>query len=118
LLADGRGPALTRSEAERRLLDLLVARGVRAPETNVRAGRYEVDILWRAERMVVEVDGYAFHSTRESFEGDRLRDADLQAQGFAVVRVTWRQIVDTPGATVARIARVLSTRTFMELPTS
>jgi very-short-patch-repair endonuclease len=118
LLADGRGPALTRSEAERRLLDIVAARGVSVPETNVKVGHYEVDLLWRAERVVVEVDGYAFHSTRASFERDRLRDAELQARGFAVVRVTWRQIVETPAATVARIVRVLDARRFVELPTT
>lgn len=117
LLADGRGRALTRSEAERRLLDALTARGVSMPETNIKIGRYEVDLLWRVERVVVEVDGYAFHSTRLSFERDRLRDAELQAQGLAVVRVTWRQIVDTPAATVARIVRVLESRRFAGLPT-
>jgi very-short-patch-repair endonuclease len=110
LLATGRGPSLTRSEAERRLLDVLRARGLQVPETNARVGRYEVDLLWRAERLVVEVDGYAFHATRAAFERDRLRDADLQASGMAVVRVTWRQIVDNPDATVARIARVLESR--------
>lgn len=118
LLTDSRGPALTRSEAERRLLEALAARGVVVPETNVRVGRYEVDLCWRVERVVVEVDGYAFHSTRSSFERDRLRDSELQAQGFAVVRVTWRQIVDTPAATVIRIVRVLDARAFARLPTA
>lgn len=118
LLADGRGPTLTRSEAERRLLDLLSTRGVRDPETNVRVGRFEVDLLWRAERTVVEVDGYAFHSTRASFERDRVRDAVLQGQGFAVIRVTWRQIVDAPIATARRIEAVLGARGFVELPTA
>lgn len=109
-MVDGRGPSLTRSEAERRLLDVLRARGIAAPETNVRVGRYEVDLLWRAERVVVEVDGYAFHATRSAFERDRVRDAELQAAGLAVARVTWRQIVDTPDATVRRIARLLDSR--------
>lgn len=118
LLADGRGPTLTRSEAERRLLAALATGGLSLPETNVNVGRYEVDFLWRAERVVVEVDGYAFHSTRSSFERDRLRDAELQARGFAVVRVTWRQIVDTPVATVTRIVRVLDARGFVRLPTA
>jgi very-short-patch-repair endonuclease len=109
-LADTGGPTLTRSEAERRLLELIAAAGLPAPATNVMVGRYEVDLLWRDERLVVEVDGYAFHGTRMAFERDRLRDADLQARGLAVVRVTWRQIVDAPAATVARIARVVGAR--------
>jgi very-short-patch-repair endonuclease len=110
LLAETGGPTLTRSEAERRLLELIAAADLPAPATNVKVGRYEVDLLWRDERLVVEVDGYAFHGTRTAFERDRLRDADLQARGLAVVRVTWRQIVDAPAATVARIARVVGAR--------
>ena len=77
------------------------------PEANVRVGAHEVDFLWRAERLVVEVDGYAFHSSRASFERDRLRDSELQAAGLRVLRVTWRQIVDDPMMLVARLAQAL-----------
>ena len=55
-------PALTRSAAERRLLDLIRRGGLPAPETNVRVAGHEVDCLWPAERLVVEVDGYAYHA--------------------------------------------------------
>ncbi|MEX1141625.1 MAG: type IV toxin-antitoxin system AbiEi family antitoxin domain-containing protein [Thermoleophilaceae bacterium] len=82
------GPSLTRSEAEARLLELLHAGRLPSPETNVTVGGYEVDVLWRDERLVLEVDGYAFHGTRAAFERDRERDARLQALGFRVVRVT------------------------------
>jgi very-short-patch-repair endonuclease len=110
LLAEIAGPTITRSEAERRLLELLGSSGLPDPATNVIVANYEVDLLWRAERLVVEVDGYAFHGTRAAFERDRLRDAELQADGYAVLRITWRQIVDAPQLTVTRIARVLGTR--------
>jgi very-short-patch-repair endonuclease len=101
------GPSMTRSEAEQRLLALLAAAGLPMPVTNVRVGRYEVDALWKHHRLVVEVDGYAFHSTRAAFERDRARDGELQARGLRVLRVTWRQLVDEPEATVGRIARLL-----------
>ena len=64
-------------------------------------------MLWRAERLVAEVDGYAFHSTRSAFERDRARDADLQARGLRVLRFTWRQIVDQPAVVVARVTQLL-----------
>jgi len=102
-------PALTRSEAEARLLGLIRAAHLPAPLTNVRVGRYEVDLLWPAEGLAVEVDGYAYHSSRQAFERDRLRDAELQAAGLRVMRVTWRQIVHAPEALVARIAAALAT---------
>lgn len=103
-----KGPSLTRSEAETRLLELLRAGGLPSPETNVTLGWCEVDALWRDERLVLEVDGYAFHRTRAAFERDRERDARLQALGYRVVRVTWRQIADRPEALLVRLAQLLA----------
>ena len=100
-------PDLTRSEAEQRLLELVRRAGLPRPRTNARVSAYEVDFVWPGQRLVVEVDGYAFHSTRAAFERDRARDADLTAAGYRVVRVTWRQIVDQPEAVVARLAAAL-----------
>jgi very-short-patch-repair endonuclease len=101
-------PSLTRSEAERRLLALLRRAGLPRPRTNVRVGRHEVDLLWATERLVVEVDGFAFHSGRAAFERDRLRDADLQLAGYRVFRITWRELAGQPEAVVARIAGALA----------
>ena len=106
LLDDGT-PALTRSQAEDRLLALIRAAELPQPEVNVRIGRHEVDFMWRDQRLVVEVDGFAFHSSRAAFERDRRRDSELSSQGFRVTRVTWRQIVDEPVALVARLATAL-----------
>lgn len=101
------GPAFTRSEAESRLLELVRSARLPSPRTNARVGRYEVDLLWRTAGLAVEVDGYTFHGSRDRFEGDRIRDAELAAQGILVIRVTWRQIRDEPTAVVGRVARAL-----------
>jgi very-short-patch-repair endonuclease len=106
----GGGPAPTRSEAERRMLRLIRSAGLPSPEANVGVGGYEVDFLWRRQRLVVEVDGWRFHSSRRSFERDRVRDAELAAKGLTVVRITWRQLAGAPEAVVARIAAALATR--------
>jgi hypothetical protein len=102
-------PALPRSEAEERFLALIGRAELPTPEVNVRIGGHEVDFLWRHQGLVVEVDGFRFHSSRAAFERDRLRDAQLGAAGLRVLRVTWRQIVDRPEALVARIATALRT---------
>jgi very-short-patch-repair endonuclease len=101
-------PAFTRSEAERRLLELIRAARLPEPATNASSGGHEVDFLWPEHGLVVEVDGYAFHSSRSAFERDRRRDADLTRAGIAVVRVTWRQIADEPEAVVATLAAALA----------
>jgi very-short-patch-repair endonuclease/predicted transcriptional regulator of viral defense system len=103
-------PALTRSEAERRLLELIRAAHLPAPEVNFRVEGWEVDFVWRQQRLIAEVDGYAFHSSRGSFERDRRRDRDLQAAGYRALRFTWRQIVREPAAVVAELTAALLTR--------
>jgi very-short-patch-repair endonuclease len=107
VLADLGDPSLTRSEAERRLIELIRSAQLPAPVTNTRIGRYEVDLVWPRAKLVVEVDGYAFHSTRQAFERDRARDAALLLGGHRVVRITWRQIVREPHAVVATLATAL-----------
>ena len=101
-------PALTRSEAEERFLALVRMAELPPPEANVRIGRHEVDFLWRGQGVVVEIDGFRFHSSRAAFERDRLRDAALAAKGLRVIRVTWRQIVYRPEALIARLAAALT----------
>jgi very-short-patch-repair endonuclease len=100
-------PRLTRSEAERRLLKLIAAARLERPVTNVRVNGWEVDAFWPRHRLVVEVDGYAYHGNRAAFERDRRKDAALTAAGYRVVRITWRQIADEPHGTVAVLARLL-----------
>jgi very-short-patch-repair endonuclease len=107
LLEGADPPTLTRSEAEERFLALVRAAGLPAPEVNVRVHGHEVDFLWREQRLIVEVDGFQFHSARAAFERDRGRDAELQAAGMRVLRVTWRQVVDAPYATLTNLVRAL-----------
>ena len=61
----------------------------------------EADFLWRAQRLIVEVDGRDPHTTRRAFESDRRRDQRLMLLGWRVVRFTWRQVMFEP-ASVAR----------------
>jgi very-short-patch-repair endonuclease len=106
LLADR--PTITRSKAERLLADLVRRGGLPRPQTNAIVRGFEVDLLWAAERLVVEFDGFEFHADRAAFELDRRRDAELQASGYRVIRVTWRRLLDEPEAVLVTIARALS----------
>ena len=101
--------ALTRSEAEERLLTLIRKAKLPQPATNVRVEGFEVDFLWRDARLVVEVDGYAFHADAIAFENDRQRDFALTSTGLRVVRVTWKQLVREPEAVLVRLAQSLMT---------
>ena len=108
VLDQERGPALTRSQAEERLLHLIRAAKLPGPSVNAKLAGFEVDFVWPDQKLVVEVDGYRFHSSRAAFERDRRRDARLGDLDFRVIRVTWRQLVDEPHAVVARIAAALA----------
>ena len=102
------GAEPTRSELERRLLPALKAAGLPEPVTNHRFGRCRPDFYWPHHRLMVETDGWKGHGHRMAFESDRARDADLQAQGFAVLRFTWRQVMEQTLLVTVRIAQVLA----------
>jgi len=85
-------PAFTRSEAERRFLRLIRSAGLPEPLANARVGSMEVDFLWPRQRVVVEIDGRAYHSGPRAFERDRVRDNELQLRDYVVLRFTWLQL--------------------------
>lgn len=72
-----------------------------------------VDLAFPAERLVIEVDGWAFHRSRERFERDRERDARLVVAGYTVLRFTWHQVVHQEArvADTVRRARLACSRT-------
>ena len=100
-------PTLTRSELEEAFLALCRRGGLPDPEVNVRLHGYEVDFLWRKQRRVVELDGYAFHSRRRAFERDRRKDVDLELAGFPVTRFTHQQVIHEADDTLRRTRRLV-----------
>ena len=111
IVGSGRLCSITRSDLEARFLTFVADWGLPVPQTNARieaGGRwFEVDCLWPESRVVVELDGHAFHSTRAAFERDRERDRLLQAAGWRVVRITWRQLRDEAAAVARDLSRLL-----------
>jgi very-short-patch-repair endonuclease len=85
-------PTHTRSDLEARFLTFLDARRFPAPRTNTLVEGVEADCVWPNHNLIVELDGYAFHSTRDAFHTDRRRDRRLTAAGWRVVRLTWRDL--------------------------
>lgn len=111
LLEAADGPAFTRSQAEAGFLALLRRGDVQRPRVNAVVAGLEVDFLWPEQRVVVEVDGFAFHSRRSRFENDRRRDALLAAEGHVVIRITWRQLQQEPERVLTRLCLALGART-------
>jgi hypothetical protein len=109
LLEAEREPELTRSEAEERMLGLIDRGGLPRPLVNARVAGHEVDLYWPDRGLVVEVDGYAFHSRPGDFERDHRREQDLSAVGIRISRVTYRQISGEPAEVLVRLTRALFT---------
>jgi hypothetical protein len=97
----------TRSELEDRFLGLCWRHRLPAPEVNVWIDRYEVDFLWREQRLIVETDGYRFHRGSQAFEDDHTRDLELRALGYAVHRFTYRQVTEMPQRVAAAVRKAL-----------
>ncbi|MDX6653960.1 MAG: hypothetical protein QOH18_670 [Solirubrobacterales bacterium] len=103
-----------RSRMEAKLLPLLSEAALPIPQTNVRvrAGRktYEVDFLWRAEKLVVETDGGRFHDNPAAGSRDSDRNHALAGAGYLIPRLGWEDLRDRPDPTMAEIARHLRDR--------
>ena len=104
-------PHHTRSELEDRFRELVSGAGLPPPRMNLQlrgASRtHEVDALWPASRLVVELDGFAFHRTRSDRERDAARDADLEVAGYRVMRLTWDEVTVHRARTLRRLRLLL-----------
>lgn len=100
-------PPATRSELERRFVGLCRAAGLPSPAVNARVAGLEVDALWSGPRLIVELDGFAFHHRRAAFERDRRRDATLQLAGYRVLRVTHHRLWSEPSAVIEAVRALL-----------
>ena len=109
LEANRLGETITRSELENGFLALIDANKLPRPRMNEPLGPYEPDAHWPHERLVVELDSYSIHTTRRAFENDRRRDRELQAAGYRVIRITWRQLENEPARIAAELSALLAT---------
>jgi very-short-patch-repair endonuclease len=107
LIAAARAPEDTRSALESRFAAFCRKRGFPDPARNVLVLGREVDVLWPRQRVVVELDGYAFHSHHGAFERDRARDTAMQAAGYRIVRVTHRRLKHEGPVLAAELRQLL-----------
>jgi very-short-patch-repair endonuclease len=98
----------TRSELERRFLQLCRDAGLPLPHVNVIVEGFEVDMAWPAQRLVVELDSFGFHKTRAAFERDRTRDMTLKLAGWDPIRVTDRRLRREPHVVEKTIRALLA----------
>lgn len=97
----------TRSRFERAFRAFVKRYGLPEPVINTRRHGHEPDVLFPAERVIVELDGWEFHSSRRSFRSDRARDAHYLARGYVTVRITWERLTQEPDALAAELHVIL-----------
>lgn len=68
-----------------------------------------VDLLWKRERCIVEIDGDD-HRAADKYAEDRNRDVMLQLSGYAVLRFTNTKVLDDIESVLALIQQFLATR--------
>ncbi|MBD8062737.1 DUF559 domain-containing protein [Oceanitalea stevensii] len=79
---------------------LIVSAGVKID------GVGEVDLVVEG-RIVVECDGFAYHSGRAEYREDRRRDRALLERGYLVLRFTWEEIMQDPRVIVSAVKGLL-----------
>jgi very-short-patch-repair endonuclease len=102
------GRGYTQLELERRFRALVRDAQLPPPVYNQPLLGYRVDVLWVAERVVVELDGVGPHARPRAFHADRRRDQRLAAAGYVVLRVTGEQLRGEPMAVAVRVAQTLT----------
>ena len=108
-------PLKTRSDLEDDFFAICRRFDIPLPEKNQKVGRYTVDFLWRAERLIVETDGYIYHRGRQAFRDDRDKDVELELLGFRVIRFDDTRIEEDP-AGIAEAVATFSPRPTPMLP--
>ncbi len=106
------GATVTHSGLEELFLALLDGAGVERPELNfhvpIPGEEIKVDCLWRASRLVIELDSRRYHHlSPHAFVEDRRRDRVLRLAGYDPVRFTDQEFVHSPDEVVATVVNLL-----------
>ena len=102
------GAQLSRSEVEFALREVAVRAGLPAPMLNRVVAGDEVDALWPASRIGIEIDSWAFHHDRRAFVADRAKLRRLFLRGFVVLPYAAADIRFRPNLVADELRAVLA----------
>ncbi len=106
------GDAPAESELEARVAELLETAGFPRPvkQQVVRVGGVvrRMDFRLPGTPVVIEADGYAYHSGFDTFERQRDRHRALASRGFLVVPWTWASVRDQPEHLIRQLHATLA----------
>jgi very-short-patch-repair endonuclease len=61
------------------------------------------DVVFEETRVVIELDGWAFHAAPDRLQRDRDRQKRLVSAGWTVLRFTWRDLTERPEYVTATV---------------
>ena len=67
-------------------------------------------MVFEEEKVIVEVDGWAYHRDLRAFLVDGPRQSALAAAGWVVLRTHWYELREDPATFFARLRRTLRAR--------
>jgi very-short-patch-repair endonuclease len=97
------------SAAERLLVRLLRDAGIAGWTLGHPFGPWRIDLAFPAQKVAVEVDGWAWHVDVERFRNDRRKQNALVRAGWDPLRFTWHDLDGRPAAVVEEIRATLAT---------
>jgi hypothetical protein len=108
LLVELKAPDEGRSPLEIRFAAFVREYALPTPVQNVDVLGHEVDALWPAARLIVELDSWEHHGHRAAFERDRARDPELLIAGYRTIRVTHKRLDREAEQLAAEIRQLLA----------
>jgi very-short-patch-repair endonuclease len=110
-LADGRSESPLESLARLCLVD----GGLPLPDLQVRVdtdgGPYRVDMLYRKQRVIIELDGLLkYRNDPRALVAEKRRQEHLERAGYRVIRLLWEDVLHRPAETLARVRAALAGR--------
>ena len=107
------GVDLPRNEREELMRSICVEYGLPVPRVNfpmLLGGRWiEADFYWPDHGLVVEVDGWGTHGTRQGFQSDRARDRNMSlTSDLALLRFDAQELLDSSRSVAADLSAMLT----------
>ncbi len=96
------------SAAERLLVGLLQEAGIDGWVLGHPLGPYRIDLAFPAQRVAIEVDGWAWHVDPERFRNDRRKGNYITRCGWDLLRFTWHGLDAQPGESITEIRETLA----------
>lgn len=97
--------ALSKSTLEVILVEICESARFVVPEINADLDGWEIDALWRPERIAVELDGYDNHRSPAQVRRDRRKELHVREVGFTPLRYSEEQLTRHRKAVIADLRR-------------